>query len=825
MNQVFGMVPQIRLSNKNVVARNSAGHSGAIAWRRLSFGVVAFAFVLFLAISAQAQSGVPFIANPLGPDSARPGGKAFTLTVNGANFLPASVVSWNGSARATTYVNPTQLTAAILSSDLTAASTASVTVSNGGANSNIAYFPVGPLRGIVGTNPSALILASGSVPTGVAFGDFNKDGKLDMAICDDFNDTVSIYFGNGDGTFQTPAVYPVGNQPLNIVVGDLNHDGYLDLITADGLASHISVLLGQANGLFAPAQQYATGGLPQSITIGDFNRDGNLDIATPNEGSDTVSVLLGNGDGTFQAHQDYAVGFKPIDVKTADVNGDGILDLVVANLEGNPNGNPAPTISVLIGNGDGTFQAQASYLAPAGPNAIGVGDLNGDGHPDLVTSDGAGAFTVFLNSGTGTFSTHASYPSCHFPAYVVGLADLQNNNRLDAILPNFGCTEVTAAFGNGDGTFKKIPAFFPVDTNPDALGVADLNGDGLLDMVVLNEFVQPPQQPQATILLQSASAELTLSPTYILFTAVNVGKSSQQVMVTVTNNATSSIAFNGASMGGTDPANFAVATNNCPSSLAPQASCQVGVTFTPQTYITYVGDVLISSSGGTQAVQLNGTGLVNFALSKDFLQFPLTLVGQPSAPMEVKMTNISDAPIPIDSVQMGGLDPSEWTQTNNCGSVLAAYQQCQFEIVFTPNTYGAQAATMLIFTNSTTPKRAVELRGTGYAITYSPTSINFGNVVVGQSSTMAVTFNNADSAAIPILSVVFDGQNPKNAITFNTNCPNNAFPANGTCTISVTFTPPGVGSLSGTMSVGDADPTGPQLVAITGSGVAGNARR
>jgi hypothetical protein len=827
MNQVCGKVPLARLGNGDIVSRNGKGRRVVGACQRLSFGVLAFALALILCAGAQAQSGVPFIANPLVPDSARPGGKAFTLTVNGANFTASSVVSWNGSTRVTTYVSPTQLTAAILSTDLATGTTASVTVANGGANSNIAYFPVAPVRSIVGTNPSALTLASGSVPTGVAFGDFNKDGKLDMAICDDYNNTVTIYFGNGDGTFQPPTnadVYQVGNQPLNIVVGDLNHDGYLDLVTADGLGSHISVLLGQANGLFAQAQQYATGGLPQSITIGDFNRDGNLDIATPNAGDNTVSVLLGNGDGTFKTHVDYPVGTKPFDVKTADLNGDGILDLVATNLDGSAEF-PSGSVSVLIGNGDpnGTFQTQVQYAAPGGPNAVGVGDLNGDGHPDLLTSNGATSFTVLLNSGTGTFPTHVSYPSCHFPAYVVGLADLKNNGNLDAIIPNFGCTEVTAAFGNGDGTFVKIPSFFPVDTNPDALGVADLNGDGLLDIVVLDEFVLPPQQPQATILLQSPNPEPTIFPTYVLYTSVEVGKSSPAFTITVTNKASSAITMGTPAMGGTDPSVFTISSNNCPASLAPQASCQVGVTFTPLTYTDYVADVLINDSGGEQAVQLNGTGLVNFDLSSDNLQFPLTLIGQTST-LPVTMTSISNAPIAIDSVQIGGADPTEWTQTNNCGSVLNAYQSCEFEITFAPDTYGGQAGTVLIFTNSTTPKRAIALRGTGYAITYSPTSLNFGNVVVGQPSTLPVTFNNADSVAMQILSVVFIGQNPKHAITFSSTCPNNSFPANGSCAINVTFTPPAAGTLTGTMSVGDADPTGPQLVAITGTGVTQNVK-
>jgi hypothetical protein len=195
---------------------------------------LASVFSLLIALTvlsgiALAQKPVPLINQPLVPDTAVPGGKGFTLTVNGTGFVSGSTVNWNGSALATTFVSGSQLTATVPASDIVKASTASITVVNpgpGGGTSNAAFFPVTlPISiALHGTEVTTL-----SGPETVATGDFNGDGKLDLAVGENGSNSVSILLGNGNGTFRAQVDYAVGLGPSSVVVGDFNGDGKLDL--------------------------------------------------------------------------------------------------------------------------------------------------------------------------------------------------------------------------------------------------------------------------------------------------------------------------------------------------------------------------------------------------------------------------------------------------------------------------------------------------------------------------------------------------------------------------------------------------------------------
>jgi len=308
---------------------------------------------------------------PLVPDAVMPGGTGFTLTVNGTGFVMGSVVNWNGSARATTFVSGSQLNASILASDIARPSTSTVTVVNpipGGGTSNVTLFEVTPSIPAIGFILSSY--GTNSQAWSVATGDFNRDGKLDVAVANPVTNTVSVFLGNGDGTFQSAVDYRTGTQPAlstqfcepsSVGVGDFNGDGKTDLAVSNLNESDISVLLGNGDGTFQSAVNYATGLSPAAIAVGDFNQDGKLDLAVANSGCGSpcgnISVLLGNGDGTFQSPVNYVTGNQPGSVAVGDFNEDGKLDLVVAN---SSSGN----ISVLLGNGDGTFQAAVELRRP-----------------------------------------------------------------------------------------------------------------------------------------------------------------------------------------------------------------------------------------------------------------------------------------------------------------------------------------------------------------------------------------------------------------------------------------------------------------------------
>ena len=313
--------------------------------------------------TAQAQNPVPLINLPLVPDAIAPGRSGFTLTVNGTGFVVGSVVKWNGSPLATTLVSSSQLTAKVPTSAIATPGTASVTVVNpggGGGTSNIVFFPVA-IPTLTVTMSAGQDYAVGGGPSGIGTADLNGDGKLDLVTTNSSDNTISVLLGDGDGTFQTQGTYSVGTNPTNLVIADFNGDGRPDLAVTNTNSNTVSVLLGKGDGTFRSQVQYATGAGVSGIVVADVNGDGKLDLVTTNSSDNTISVLLGNGDGTFQTQATYDAGGNPVSVTVGDFNRDGKLDLAVAN---NNLGNPdTPTISVLLGAGDGTFSAPTPYYA------------------------------------------------------------------------------------------------------------------------------------------------------------------------------------------------------------------------------------------------------------------------------------------------------------------------------------------------------------------------------------------------------------------------------------------------------------------------------
>ncbi len=461
---------------------------------------------------------VPLINQPLMPESAAPGSSGFTLTTNGTGFVSGAQVYWNGSPRQTFFGTSEKLTATITSSDVAVAGTASVTVVNpapGGGASNVQFFQI--------TTPvPSITLSENDVPAGSSpqrevAADFNRDGKLDLAVADGANNEILVLLGNGDGTFQSPAYYATGSNPSYLVTGDFNGDGNIDIAVADYNGNTVSILLGNGNGTFQTHADYPTGGGPFALIAGDFNGDGRLDLATVNNTGNTVSILLGNGDGTFQPRADLPADTEPRSIATGDFNRDGILDLAVGNF-GNFGGN---TVSVFLGNGDGTFQPKVDYATNGGPLSIVTADFNGDGKLDLAVDNSCGVsaqcgrpgtVSILLGNGDGTFQTHVDYAAGWFP-YTIIAGDFNGDGKLDVAVADLDSNQIYILQGAGDGTFPNSTRIATIG-GPVGILAGDFNGDGKLDFA-LGSGSAVAIMLQNEVYLPTVTA-LTLNPASVL---------------------------------------------------------------------------------------------------------------------------------------------------------------------------------------------------------------------------------------------------------------------------------------------------------------------
>ncbi|CAF4987184.1 unnamed protein product, partial [Rotaria sp. Silwood1] len=245
----------------------------------------------------------------------------------------------------------------------------------------------------------------GSYPISVAVGDFNQDTRADIAVANYGSNTVGIFLGNGDGRLTAQSIFSTGalSAPHAVAVGDFNNDTRLDITVANNGGNNVGVLLGNGDGTFAAQTTFSTGtgSNPTAVAVGDFNKDARLDITVANYGSNNVGVLLGNGDGTFAALVTFSMGALsgPYAMAIGDFNHDTRWDITVANYGGN-------NVGVLLGNGDGTFQAQTTFSTGMGssPISVAVGDFNQDTRPDIAVSNNGGSNVgVLLGNGDGTF--------------------------------------------------------------------------------------------------------------------------------------------------------------------------------------------------------------------------------------------------------------------------------------------------------------------------------------------------------------------------------------------------------------------------------------
>jgi hypothetical protein len=375
--------------------------------------------------------------------------------------------------------------------------------------------------------PVVKYLSDGNGANAVAIADVNNDGKPDLVVtnwcayssCTTPGTNVAVLLGNGDGTFQTAVAYASGGLYADsIAVADVNGDGKPDLIVANcGSSSQVncvstsgsgdvSVLLGNGDGTFKTAVLYSLGASgATSVAVADVNGDGKPDliVATGSSTEGLVGVLLGVGDGTFGAVATYSSsGLSPLALAVADLNGDGKPDVVVTN-QWADNTDTNSNVSVLLGNGDGTFKTAVPNLTGGFfPDSVAIADVNRDGKPDLVVANssvgingGLGNVGVLLGKGDGTFQTEVPYASGGYGAAAVAVADVNGDGMLDVVVANCSgsisdCTgtagNMGVLLGKGDGSFQTAVTYPSGSTFPFAVAVGDVNGDGRPDIVAAN---------------------------------------------------------------------------------------------------------------------------------------------------------------------------------------------------------------------------------------------------------------------------------------------------------------------------------------------------
>ena len=319
---------------------------------------------------------------------------------------------------------------------------------------------------------------------GVATGDFRGNGVQDLVVTNEAAGSVSVYLGNGDGTFGAAHTFSAGIDPLAVAVGDFNGDGKPDLVVTEGGGStSVSLLLGNGNGTFQAPRQIKVGAEALSIAVGHFHNPNILDLVATDFQNNRVNVILNNGGGNFRDPVSYAVGQDPLSVAVGDFQGNGITDLVVANANDN-------TVSVLLGKGNGTFQPAVNYSISNDPQVanfprfVTVGRLRSNGPLDIVTTTfGSSNVTVLLGNGDGTFGA-----PIHLNAGVGNdaavIADFNDDGTPDILVTNSSTDTVTLLPGNGDGTFR-APVQLATGASPFAMAVGHFDGHNLPEVAVL----------------------------------------------------------------------------------------------------------------------------------------------------------------------------------------------------------------------------------------------------------------------------------------------------------------------------------------------------
>jgi len=650
-------------------------------------------------------------------------------------------------------------------------------------------------------------IPTGNAPNGIATCDFNLDGNMDMAVADRSDNALTILLGNGTGTFTAlPSSPATGLKPSSVIAVDLNKDNHCDLVATNAGDGTVSVFLGNGDGTFGGATLLTAGKKPVSVVAADFNKDGNLDLAVVNQNDLTVSIFLGNGNGTFQPQRVFFTGpaTNPSWV-VADDFGNGKIDLAISD-------SGTGTVSVLLGAGDGTFSNPLLYPTGAGASSVAIGDFNGDNKKDLaVTNNGANTVSILPGNGNGTFQSHVDFPTAKGPFFVTAV-DLNDDGKLDLAIgaSSSGSNRVSIMLGNGDGTFQPHVDHGTVFVNgglSEQLAVADFNNDGVPDIAAADQFAN-------FVSLFLNSAVPTLFPASLNFGANDLGVPSAPQTSTLTNVGSAPLNNLAPPVVSTDYS----MTSDCGTSLAVGDSCATQVTFTATDVgpingtLTYTDSAPDSPQVSLLTATGNGAGA---GLNVTSLTFPVTVVNVASAKQNVILTNYGNQTLTLTIIPPG----PNFILNHTCGTSLPAGRTCTITVSFRPKTSGLITDTVTITDNAWNSPQTISLTGTGTIAKLTPTSLGFGNVTVGTSSTpQNITLTNVGNRTLNSIVITIVGTNASDFSLAPPGTCGSSLPKLTSCTISVTFTPTATGLRTASVSIADDGGGSPQTASLSGTG-------
>jgi hypothetical protein len=577
--------------------------------------------------------------------------------------------------------------------------------------------------------------ASASSPVTVAVGDFDHDGKLDLAVGLGnqtlFPSSIAIFRGNGDGSFQNPIITGCpGNVPL-LVSSDFNNDNNVDLAALDAKDEVLILLLGRGDASFGGHTDItfpASGGISGAVAA-DFNGDGKLDVAIAQFNQNMqgitgfISLLPGNGDGTFQSPVSTQTPNIGIDrMVVGDFDGDGKPDIAMNDVAGNGG------VAVLISNGDGTFgPAVTSFTGLTGLNtqAIAAGDLNKDGKADLavLSLDSSNPFSPlwsFLSKGDGTFQSNLVYDVPEI-ASSVAIGDFNHDGNPDIAVAAAVQNSLFIFLGRGDGTFLNPTIYNTGALFTNNVVAGDFNGDGNIDLVVGTE---------QGILFYAGNGNGTFQPPIKTATPFSVVELFSDIFG---GNSKPSLAM----LGNDNPSVFISLSNGDGTFQAP---LPFEATYFPRTFTTgdFNGDgsadLMFFSTSDPQSVVPQtisvwlSTPAVIFSSSN--LAFGTQNVGTASPPQSIGLTNSGTAPLLLNKIAATG----NFSETNDCPTSLLIGKGCTINVSFTPTANGLSSGLLVFTDNANSPSQMLPLTGWAGPPDFAISSLPSSNSVAAGSS-------------------------------------------------------------------------------------------